>query len=1140
MRKQFLSLVLSFFIMASAFAQNIPVDPNVRVGVLPNGMKYYIKKNVKPEKKVEFRLAINAGSINEDDDQRGLAHFMEHMNFNGTKNFPENKLVDFLQSIGVKFGQHLNAYTSFDETVYMLPVPLDKPGNLDSGLKVMEDWAFNALLTDKEINKERGVVLEELRLGLGADKRMLDQYLPKLAYNSRYAERLPIGKKDILENFKPDALRRFHKDWYRPNLMALVVVGDINVDEMEQKIKANFSKYQNPANERKRVDYDMPNHKETLVSIATDPDATNSSAQFYIKDQDNAKPDVTVDDYQKTIVEQLAATIVNNRLEELTHSEKPPFIFGYVSHSNFLRTKNAFQAYAMTKEGEQKNALKVLLEEVERAERFGFSQGELDRAKSETLSNLEKSFNNRDKTESSRLVSEYVRSFLNQEPIPGIEWEYNLYKKYLPSVTLDQVNAILKSYAKEGNKVIVITGPKKENVVLPTENQLIAVVDDVKKAQLKPYEDKASIKDLVAPFKSTGKIVKTETDAKLGTTTFILNNGAKVTYKKTDFKEDEIVFSASSLGGSSTISNADIEKTQWAFPALAEAGFNGYSKTDITKFLSGKQVNVNPYVGGLTTGFNGNSTKKDFETLFQMVYGYFTGLNYDLASFNSFKAKQQGFLDNLLSNPQTYFQSEVQKYLNQKNPRFFGIIPDAKAWEKTDYKLAYDIYKQKVANAGNYQFYFVGNIDEAQLKTFAEKYIGSLPSTGKAETYKDLGYRPIYTATEQVIKKGKDPKSMVMIRFGGETKYSEKEDLAMRALGEVATIKIIEKLREDEGGIYGGGARGSLSKVPYGSYSFNINFPCGPENAEKLTKIALAELQKMIDNGPEQKDLDKFKEGEANDDVTNMKDNKYWLQNIADFQLQGGDKYEVLNYLTKVKALTVKDLQAVGKKYLTEKNRMVFTLMPEVETPKTTEAPKTAVSANVTSQHVIDNYIAALGGKAKLEAVKTVKTLSTMKVMGMEMEAVTLEMAPNKSKAVQKFMGQEMVQLFDGEKGYVMQGGQKMDLPAPAIEEAKKKRLFDALSYNAADYKTVEKVTEDGKELYLLTGGSKKLYFDAKTNLLVKSTSADKGDITIVDYMEVDGIKFPKNVKVSAMGQNIEMINNQVIINKEVSAEDFK
>lgn len=1138
MRKQFLSFVLSFFLIANAFAQNIPLDPSVRTGTLSNGMKYYIKKNVKPEKKVEFRLAINAGSINEDEDQRGLAHFMEHMNFNGTKNFPENKLVDFLQSIGIKFGQHLNAYTSFDETVYMLPVPLDKPGNLDLGLKVMEDWAFNALLTDKEIEKERGVVLEELRLGLGADKRMLDQYLPKLAYNSRYADRLPIGKKEILQNFKPEALRRFHKDWYRPDLMALVVVGDINVDEMEQKIKANFSKYQNPANARKRVDYEMPNHKETLISIATDADATSSSAQFYIKDDGPAKPDVTVNDYQKSIVEQLAATIVNNRLQELTNSEKPPFIFGYVSHSNFLRTKDAFQAYAMTKEGEQKNALKVLLEEVERAKRFGFSQNELDRAKSETLSNLEKSYNNRDKTESARLVMEYVRNFLNQEPIPGIEWEYQLHKQYLPSVTLDQVNNILKNYIKDDSRVIVVTGPKKENAVLPTDAQLLATVDDVKNAQLKPYEDKAAIKTLVEPFKSNGKIVKTEADAKLGTTTFILSNGAKVTYKKTDFKEDEIVFSAISLGGSSLISNEDIEKTQWAFPALSESGFNKYSKNDITKFLSGKQVSVMPYVGGISTGFNGNSTKKDFETLFQMIYGYFTNLNYDEASYNSYKAKQQGFLDNLLANPQTYFQSEVQKYLNQKNPRFFGIIPDAKAWEKTSYILAYDIYKKSVANAGNFHFYFVGNVDENQIKQLSEQYLASLPSTKKSETYKDLGYRPLFTSTEKVIKKGKDPKSMVMIRFSGETKYNEQEDLAMRALGEVATIKIIEKLREDEGGIYGGGARGSLSKVPYGSYNFSINFPCGPENAEKLTKIALAELQKMIDNGPEQKDLDKFKEGEANDNVTNMKDNNYWLQNITSYQTQGGDKYSVLNYLTKVKALTVKDLQSVGKKYLTEKNRMVFTLMPEVETPKT-DAPKAAVSANVTAQQVIDNYAAALGGKSKLEAVKTVKTLSTIKVMGMEMEATTLEMAPNKSKAVQKIMGQEMVQVFDGEKGYMMQAGQRMDLPAPAIEEAKKKRLFEVLSYNPADFKTVEKVTEEGKELYLLAGAGKKLYFDTKTNLLVKSTS-DKGDMVILDYMEVDGIKFPKNLKLAMMGQNMEVTNNQVIVNKEVSAEDFK
>ncbi len=1137
MRKQFLSFVLSFFMIVSALAQNIPTDPNIRIGTLPNGMKYYIKKNVKPEKKVELRLAINTGSIMEDEDQRGLAHFMEHMNFNGTKNFPDNKLVDFLQSIGVKFGQHLNAYTSFDETVYMLPVPLDKPGNLDSGLKVIEDWAFNALLTDKEIDKERGVVLEELRLGLGPDKRMRDQYFPKIFYKSKYADRLPIGDKKLLETFTYDKIRRFHKDWYRPDLMSVIVIGDINVDEMEAKIKKNFSAYKNPTPERPRTLADVPNHKETFVAVESDPDATRSIVQLMYNDLDNYKPDVTEADYNKSIVENLFSTMLNNRLEELTNSATPPFTFGYSYKGGLVRPKQAFQSVAMTQDGKQLAALKVLMEETERAKRFGFTQSELDRAKADLLSNYEKSYNDRDKQESQNLVNELVNNFLEQEPIPGIEWEYKQHQKVLPTITLDQVNNVVKNYVRDENRVVVITGPKKETIVQPTEAQVLALFDEVKNEKLAAYEDKATIKDLVAPFKSTGKIVKTESDAKLGTTTFTLNNGAKVTYKKTDFKDDEIVFSAASLGGTTTVSNADIEKTQWAFPALSEAGFNNYSKTDITKFLAGKQVNVNPYVSNLSIGFNGNSTKKDFETMFQMVYGYFTGLNYDPVSFNSFKTKQQGFLDNLLANPQTYFQSEMQKYLNQKNPRFFGIIPDAKAWEKTDYKLAYDIYKQKVANAGNFQFYFVGNIDEAQIKQFAEKYIGSLPSTGKVETYKDLGYRPLYTATEKVIKKGKDPKSMVTIRYSGETKYSEKEDLAMRALGEVATIKVIEKLREDAGGIYGGGARGSLTKIPYGSYNFSVNFPCGPENAEKLTKIALAELQKLIDKGPEEKDLNKFKEGEANDDVTNMKDNKYWLENISSYQLQGGDKYDVLNYLTKVKALTVKDLQAVAKKYLT-KNRMVFTLMPEVETPKT-DAPKAAVSANVTSQQVIDNYVSALGGKAKLEAVKTMKTLSTIKVMGMDMEATTLEMVPNKSKSVQKIMGQEMMQVFDGEKGYMIQGGQKMDLPAPAIEEAKKKRLFEALSYNAADYKTVEKVTEDGKELYLLSGNGKKLYFDTKTNLLVKSTS-EKGDMTIVDYMEVDGIKIPKNVKLSMMGQNMEMTNNQVIFNKEVSAEDFK
>ncbi|MCT3756290.1 insulinase family protein [Elizabethkingia anophelis] len=929
MKKNLLSFAVIFLTGANIFAQNIPVDPSVRTGTLPNGMKYYIKKNTMPEKKVDFRLAINAGSILEDENQRGLAHFMEHMNFNGTKNFPDNKLVDFLQSIGVKFGQHLNAYTSFDETVYMLPVPLDKPGNLDSGLKVMEDWAFNATLSDEQINKERGVVLEELRLGLGADKRMMDRYLPKMLYKSQYADRLPIGKKEVLENFKPDVIRKFHKDWYRPDLMAIVVVGDINVDEVEQKIKTNFGKYPNPKNVRERKSFDLPNHAETLVAIETDPDATSSMVRFIIKDKESYKPDVTIEQYNQSLIENIAAAMLNNRLRELVNSTNPPFTYGSVYHGGtYARSKEAFQGFAMTKEGGQVSALKVLLEEVERAKRFGFTQSELDRAKAQTLSNLERSYNNRDKTESGMLVDEYVRNFLEHEPIPGIVWEYEHTKKSLPAVTLAQTNEVIKKLVKDDSRVIVITGPKKDNVTMPTEAMVLKTFDDVKVADLKPYEEKATIKNLVKPFKSEGKIAKTDTDAKLGTTTWTLSNGAKVTFKKTDFKDDEIVFTARSLGGSSLIPDADYNKTQFAFSALSEAGVNGLNKTELTNYLAGKQVSVNPFISNYTEGISGRTTQKDLGTTMELIYAYFTGLNYNPAAFNAYKEKQSAMLNNLLSNPQFYFSSEHAKFMNQKNPRFIGIIPMEKDWANTDYKKAYDIYKDKFSNAGNFHFYFVGNIDEAKFKNEVLQYIASLPSAGKLTTYKDSGYRQITGDYNKVYKKGKDPKSLVTISYSGEAPYSEKDALALSALGEVATIKVIEKLREDESGIYGGGARGGMGKVPYGFFNFSISFPCGPENAEKLTKSALAELQKLIDNGPEQKDLDKYKEGEYNDDKTNLKDNMYWMNALTKNQYDGSDKYEILNYQEKVKALTTKDLQAVAKKYLT-KDKIVAVLMPE-------------------------------------------------------------------------------------------------------------------------------------------------------------------------------------------------------------------
>lgn len=923
-------LAFPFAVSAQDFKldSKIPLDPSVRSGKLKNGLTYYIKQNTKPENKVDLRLVVNAGSILEDEDQQGLAHFMEHMCFNGTKSFPKNELVDYLQSIGVKFGQHLNAYTSFDETVYFLPIPSDDQEKLDKGFLILEDWAFNTILTPEEIDKERGVVLEEYRLGLGAQRRMMGQFLPKVMYQSHYADRLPIGQKEILENFEHKSLVRFYKDWYRPNLMSIIVVGDIDVDAIEKKIIDNFSKYENPKNERPRKVYDVPNHKETFVAVESDKEASNAQVQLYYKDKTDTKPIVTIGDYRDNLAKGLFSSMLNNRLDELTNSPTPPFTFGYSYHgSTWARTKEAFQSFAMTQEDKQLEALQVLVRENERVKKYGFTQSELDRAITEYLAFYERSYNDRDKTESNRFVSQYQSHFLENTPAPGIEWTYSAIQHFLPQIKLDEINGLIEDYIRDENRVVVFTGPEKDGLQKPTEQEVLAALK-VDEAELTPYEDAAIAESLVRGDIKAGKIAKREQNNKLGTTTLTLSNGAKVVYKKTDFKNDEILMSAVSFGGTNLYSNEDYLKTQWANGALTEAGFSGLSKNDINRFMTGKIAYANPYISNITEGFNGSATPKDLEYLFQMVYAYFTDLNFDTDAFEGYKQKQASFFDNMMSNPNMYFQKEFYTFLSENNPRFTGIIPDAEAWKKTDYKLAYDKYKERFADASDFVFYFVGNIDEKQLEIYAEKYMASLPALNRKEQAKDLGYRMLSGEHRKVVNKGTDPKSNVTIMFYGDAKYDEKEALAMQALGEVLTIKLIEELRENESGVYGASARGSMNKVPYGSYSFNIGFPCGPENVESLTNSALRELQKIIDNGPEEKDLAKFKEGELLDYKEGIKTNRFWLNSLQRAYTNDGEPENILKFEERINALTAKDIQNVAKKY-TSKDKVIGVLMPE-------------------------------------------------------------------------------------------------------------------------------------------------------------------------------------------------------------------
>ncbi len=906
----------------------IPFDPSVKTGKLENGLTYYIKKNGKPENKVDLRLVINAGSILETDEQQGLAHFMEHMCFNGTKRFPKNKLVDYLQSIGVKFGQHLNAYTSFDETVYFLPIPSDDPEKLEKGFQIIEDWAFNAVLTPEEIDKERGVVLEEYRLGLGADNRMMEHFMPKMMYNSHYAKRLPIGKKEVLENFTHDKLTSFYKDWYRPNLMSVVVVGDINVDEMEKKIKEHFASYKNPANAKPRKVFDVPNHQQTFVAVESDKEASSSEVQIIYKDHETPTPTVTVNDLRGDMIENLYATMLNNRLEELTNSATPPFTYGYTYHGGtWARTKEAYQSFAMMQEDKQLDALKTLVTENERVKKFGFTQSELDRAKSDILARVERSYNDRDKTNSANFVGQYQSHFLEQSPAPGIEWSFNALKNILPTINLKEVDALIKNYIKDDNRVIILTGPEKDGLKKVTEQEVLNAIK-IDESSLKPYVDTEVAQSLIRNTVKPGTIVKKEQNAKLGTTTLSLSNGAKITYKKTDFKNDEILMDAVSFGGSNLYSNEDYLKTQFANGALTEAGFSGLKLNDINKFMNGKIASVSPYIGGTTEGFRGSATPKDLEYLFQMTYAYFTDLNFDKEAFEGYKTKQSAFFKNLSSQPSIFFQQELYGVLMKDNPRFTAMFPDEKAWEKTDYQLAYNKYKERFSDAGDFEFFFVGNIDDAKMEQFASQYIASLPSKGKKEKAVDLGYRMAKGEIKKVVNKGSDPKSNVRIMFYGDTPYSAKEDMAIQALGEVLTIKLVEELRENESGVYGVSARGNMNKMPYGSYSFDISFPCGPENADKLTASALRELQKIVENGPTAEDLAKFKEGELLDYKKNVKENRFWLSNLSKAYTNDINAEEVLSFESKINALSAKEIQDVAKKYLT-KDKVVAVLMPE-------------------------------------------------------------------------------------------------------------------------------------------------------------------------------------------------------------------
>lgn len=924
--------ILAISIYNNAAAQNLdetlPFDKAVKTGKLPNGLTYYIRHNVKPENKVEMRLVVNAGSILEDDDQQGLAHFTEHMAFNGTAHFKKNDLVDFLQKTGVKFGADLNAYTGFDETVYILPIPLDDTSNMRKGLQILQDWAQGLSFDNDQIDGERSVVLEESRLGKGADDRMFRKIFP-LQYNgSKYAERLPIGKDSILKNFPYNAVKRFYHDWYRPDLQAVIIVGDVDTDKTEALIKEYFSGLKNPSAERPRISAAVNERMINEGIVVTDKEATN-----YFVEVDFptvlSKPDVTVNDYRNSLIKNLFSSMLNDRLSELTRSSSPPFLYASVGFGSFARGYDAFSAFAVAGQQGPDSALNILMREIEKVKQFGFTEAELERNRKDMLSYLENAFNNRNKRESGDYVSEYIRHFLTQEPVPGIEKEWNYYQQLLPGISLDEVNKIAAPLKQNPKIFVSLQGPEGGRFQLPDDKALLAHTLAYMQQPVTPYTEHEIASSLIDKIPAAGKITGEIKNEKLNSTEISFANGAKVVIKPTDFKDDEILMTSFHKGGLSIYGTEDKYNAAYASSVVQQMGTGNFSPADLTKFLAGKNVSVYPRLSSLSATIGGNSTVKDFETMLQLVYLYCTAPRKDEALFNAWKEKQKSATEFSMKDPQTVFVDSFYSTLYDHNPLMGIYAPRPEIFDKIDINRLMEIYNEQFGDAQDFTFLFTGNIDIDKIKPLLEMYIGSLPSSGRAASFKDNGVRPVSGNHTVTVHKGKEAKSLILASFTGEIKYDPRLALQAQALTEILNIKIVDDLREKLGAIYGGGIYGSLGKYPYNNFSFTMQLPCGPENVDTLLQSAWNEIEKIKTNGPEQTDLDKVKKQWLEKFKTNLRENSFWLSRLQGIYFQGDDPQRIFDYEKNVNAITVDDIKTTAGKLFGNANVLKGILLPE-------------------------------------------------------------------------------------------------------------------------------------------------------------------------------------------------------------------
>ncbi len=936
MKKLFLTLAAAFMCAVTAVAQQaIPADTAVRTGKLPNGLTYYVRSNAKPAKQAEFYILHNVGAIQENDAQQGLAHFLEHMAFNGTKNLPDKKLIEYLETIGVKFGANLNAFTAMEQTCYnMSSVPLNRDGIVDTCLLILHDWSYFISLEDEEIDNERGVIIEELRTRNTADWRINEKLAPTLYNNSKYAKRNIIGTIDGLKSFSYQDIKDFYHHWYRTDQQAIVVVGDFDADQMVEKIKKVMADIPAVENPEPKAVIKIDGNEEPLVAIATDPELTMTRVLMLIKhDPIPFEMNNSVQAYAVDIFRDMITDMFSYRLQDIAQKPNAPFLAAGSGYGALTNTQDVLQAIAVARDGEAGKAFEALYAEIEKVRRFGFTASELERVQAEWKRNAEQAYDNRNDRRNGEFVQKYLRAFRTNTAIPSAETEWELRKMLIPALDLNSVNALAAEMFKQADNVVTVSAPEKEGAAVPAAEDIQGIIKKVREAELEAYKDN-TVKEPLIPEGTVLKgspVVKSETD-KFGATVWTLKNGVKAVVMPTDFKADELRISAKALGGNSLIDDEDIT-TAWLLAMTVEqSGLGKFKATDLQKQLAGKSVNFSVSLDDDMAGGMGVCSPKDLETAMQIIYLYFTSPRWDKEDFDVLMDNVSTSLKNAESNPMFRLQQEVYKTIYNDNKR--QRVLTLEDLNKVEFEKMPGLFSKIFGNAANFTFTFVGNTDLETLKPLVEKYLGSLPTSTKKKdltSWKDAGVRFWTGDVKNDFKvKMSMPKTSIVLSYNGAIDYSLENSIAMSFLSQIMRQRYTTSIREEKGGTYGVSVGGGLQRRPVETYRLLIQFDTNKEMAEELTEAVKDELEKMAAEGPTAEEMSKIKEYMAKQRMDDLRKNSTWINNLVNLHLNGIDATS--EYDSIVTGMTAEKVKAVAAKILADSNEALIVMNPE-ETP---------------------------------------------------------------------------------------------------------------------------------------------------------------------------------------------------------------